>query len=108
MAGKHDHGEKAERKSMKFLGAKPTIASGRLDGDKGDGKLPGYLLENKATVHGSFSLKHRELAKISGEAEEKNCDPLLTFQFVNHEGDPKKDGSWVCIPARVWRELLLK
>ncbi len=108
MAKEHDHGERAEKKAMDFFGAEPTIASGRLDGDKGDGKLPGYLLENKATIHSSFTVKHRELSKIAGEAEEADCDPVLSFQFVNHAGDPKKNGSWVMVPARVWREMMLK
>ena len=103
-----DHGEKAEKKAMKYFGAKPTIASGRLDGDKGDGKLPGYLLENKATVNLTFNVKYRDLLKIAGEAEEADCDPVLSFQFVNHEGVPKLNGSWVMVPARVWREMILK
>lgn len=100
-----DTGRKAETRANRRLGGRATRASGAMDSDKGDIELPEFLVENKATEAGSYSLKHDILAKISREALEAKRQPALTMQFVDSIGRPKKFGSWVIIPEALFEEL---
>ena len=77
-----------------------------MPGAKGDGELPYHLSENKATSTLSLRLELKWLQKIAAEARALGKAPLLTFQFVDDRGRPKKDAAWVCIPEPELRELL--
>lgn len=100
------HGQKAEKKTARRLGASLTPASGAIDGAKGDMAVSDTLIENKATKKLSLILKYEWLLKIAHEAIGKNKEPALTLQFVTEDGKPRPDGAWVCIPERHYREIL--
>lgn len=104
---KGDHGERAEKKAAKRLGGRQTPGSGSQQHSKGDVVLPTFLVENKATLHESMSVKLEWLKKISLEAIGRSREPALAIQFVDGQGKPVVDGSWVMIPERVFRELVL-
>ena len=98
-------GVKSEKRLAKRLGGRQTPGSGALEGAKGDVVLPDVLMEAKSTTNDSMSLKLDWLAKISGEASNQSKQPALSVTFVTGDGRPRKDGAWVMIPERVWKEL---
>lgn len=102
-------GRKSEKRVAARLGAKQTIASGN-QADKGDYRLPGVLLpfrgENKATQNLTMALDSSWLAKIKKEARNKDESAMLTIDFINPDGSPRKDGQWVCVPLEVFKEML--
>lgn len=100
-----DHGERAEKRTAKRLGGRTTPASGSQQHSKGDINLPDFLVENKATSGGSFSVKLDWLQKISHEATGVNKVAALAFQFVDGRGVPVRDGKWVAVPEYVFQEL---
>ena len=99
------HGRRAEKKTMKRLGAELTAGSGNLD-DKGDGKLRELIIENKATKNHVMSIDLTWLEEITEHAMAKGKDPALAFQFVNSAGIPKTHGAWVAMPEHVFKRLL--
>jgi len=40
-----------------------------------------------------------------GEAHANGVDPALAIVFTDHDGWPRREGSWVCIPQDVFKEL---
>lgn len=98
-------GRKAERQTAKRMGADMVPGSGCGDRNKGDIELPEFLVENKSTVAASYRLKLDELLKINDEARGQGKNPALTFQFVNGDGTPRKNGAWVAIPEWLFQEL---
>jgi len=103
--GESDHGRKAEKRTAKRLSGNTQPGSGCRDHSKGDIKLGAFLLENKSTVSESLSVKLAWLKKIADEAVAINREPALSIQFVDSQGRPVPEGSWVAIPERVFREL---
>jgi len=101
----NDHGTSAERNLSKRIGAKLTPASGALQGAKSDMVLLDFRLEAKATIRNSLSIQLSWLNKIHQEALETQKIPALGIQFVNAVGNPKKNGSWVCIPEKDFKIL---
>lgn len=99
-------GIKAEKRASTRFGAKVQPGSGALQGAKGDFKSESILFESKATEAASLSVKKAWLDKIVKEARETNREPALVVQFVDIEGVPKTNGSWVLIPERLLKELL--
>ncbi len=100
-----NHGNSAERNLAKRLGGQQTPGSGALDSAKGDVKFPDVLLESKATVKDSMSVKLEWLRKIEDEAAARNRTPALAIQFVNAHGQPVRGGSWVAVPEHIYRSL---
>lgn len=88
----------------KRLGARLTPASGAAN-TKGDAVLGDMLLEAKSTTANSMSLKLDWLIKIASEALLTGRTPALTVTFTNDKGDPHRDGAWVLIPERVFKDL---
>ena len=67
----------------------------------------GYLLlDSKATIHKSFSLKKDVLEKITLEANGKIKVGGILLQFVDSNGDVKRDGAWAIIPEWFLQELM--
>lgn len=100
-----DHGQKAEKKASKRLYGNLQPGSGCSPNNKGDIKTDHFLIESKATIHDSCSVKLGWLRKISDEAISLSREPALVVQFVTHDGKLVPDGGWVMIPERVFREL---
>ena len=72
------HGRVAEKKAAKRMGGTQKPGSGSLPGAKGDIDLPEFLVENKATLAKSYSLKLDTLLKVYQEALEVGKSPALT------------------------------
>ena len=99
------HGQKAERKATKRLKVRQTIASGAFH-DKGDIDYGDLLIDSKATIHNSFSVKRDILKKITREGEGKGKVGVILVQFVDGEGDIKTNGSWCVMPEWLMRQLM--
>jgi hypothetical protein len=99
------HGQRSEKRMAKKQGAKLQPGSGAFTGRKGDMRQGKYLAEAKATVQSSASVKLAWLTKITEEAVQVGCDPLLLLSFVNGSGEPKVNGDWVLMPLYVFNEL---
>ncbi len=97
-------GRKAEKKTLEAHGAQPTPASG-AGASKGDGELPKFLMEVKSTKQRSFTLTDEMLSKITSEAHASGVDPCLAIVFTDYAGNPLREGSWVCVPRDVFKEL---
>lgn len=106
---KGNHGRRAEKRHAKEVGARLTPGSGALDGAKSDMVRKGLdislRIESKSTVNESVSLKREWLTKITREALDTNCQPILLLSFVTGSGEPKKDGDWVVMPRRLFDML---
>jgi hypothetical protein len=100
------HGNKAEVRAAKRLGGRAQPGSGSQDHSKGDIKGTSFLVESKATIHDSLSLKAAYLKKISTEALEISREAALIVQFVDGQGKVIPGYSWVMIEERVFRELV--
>lgn len=103
--GKTIHGSLSEEKVAKRLDGKVTPGSGSMGGVKGDIKFEKILMESKATIKDSISIKLAWLAKISREATDASKTPALSVTYVNDEGDPRKFGKWVMIPETLFKEI---
>lgn len=97
-------GRKAEKHTLAKMDAQPTPNSG-ASGSKGDGALPGFLMECKSTIHKSISVKREHLSKITGEAHAAGVNPCLAIIFTDGSGKPVREGTWICIPQEVFEEL---
>ena len=104
-AGIGKPGRKAEKKTLSNMGANPTPNSG-ASGSKGDGNLPGFLMECKSTVAKSISVKLEHLSKITGEAHAAGVEPCLAIIFTDGSGNPVREGTWICIPQTTFEELI--
>ena len=95
-------------KRLGFLRAANQVVaragSGSIEGYKGDIEFADFLLENKATLNRSFSVKLDWLDKISREAREEGLTPALSIQFVDRQGKPVRHGRWVMIPEDEFKE----
>jgi hypothetical protein len=98
-------GRHAEVKAAQRLGTTPHVGSGNMDGLKGDYKVGDCLVENKSTVHATFSFRQEHFHKIYQEALELAKTPALAFQFTNTQGQSEKRDRWVAIPESVFREI---
>ena len=80
--------------------------SGAMDGAKSDFTTANFRVESKATQAKSMSIKLDWLQKISQEALERSQVPAIAIQFVDAQGDPRKDGVFIAIPEWALQELL--
>lgn len=101
-----ESGRKAERKLARRLAGRARPASGAMEGAKGDIDLDEFLMEAKSTVKDSTAIKYGWLSKIAHEARNMGKKPALALSFVNHAGEPVRDGAWVMVPLHVWEEHL--
>lgn len=99
------HGTLSEKKTAKRLGGKLTPASGAIGSAKGDIIFKEILMEAKATIKDSISIKLEWLAKISREATDTAKFPALSVTYVNQEGEPRKFGKWVMIPESMFKDV---
>lgn len=104
MKSSNNHGQKAEKRTAKRLGGQARAGSGSVEGYKGDITFNAFLIENKSTLHKSFTIKAAWLDKISREAREEGRVPALAFQFVDKGGRPIQHGRWVMIPEDEFKE----
>jgi len=102
---KKPHGTQAERKTAKRLGARVIPGSGAMASAKGDLVLPTWLVENKATINASISVKLEWLHKISQEATEIGKKPAVTIQFVDKMGNSDPRDRWVMVREVDYQEL---
>lgn len=112
--GPSRHGTKSEKRIAKSVGGRETIGSGNLEFQKGDSYFTAkpceieinFMLESKATIHNSISLKKEWLDKVRLEARTKGMTPGLTLSFVDEHGNPR-DGTceYVVIPMDVFKQL---
>jgi len=109
MTGRRRHnkpiGTMAERRAANRLEGRATVGSGNKD-DKADISLEHFLMESKATEYKSMGIKLEWLRKVSYQALDVNKYPALIIQFVYPTGEPVGEGSWVCIPEKVFNEIL--
>lgn len=99
------HGRKAEKGAAARLRATLRPGSGALEGAKGDFETETFLVENKATLADSYSLKLETWAKIYHEATAVNKRPALAIQFTNGSGGSDRMRRLVCIPEWLFEEL---
>lgn len=113
-SGPSRHGTKSERRIAKNVGGRETLGSGNLEFQKGDtyfkakpsGIEINFMLESKATIHNSISLKKAWLDKVRLEARVSGMTPGLTLSFVDEDGNPRDGASeYVVIPMDVFRQL---
>lgn len=102
------HGRRAEKKFATRVRGDQQPGSGAMDGAKGDVRVGEFLVESKATISDSMSLKYPWLKKIAKEALDVTKEPALVIQFVLPDGSIKEDGAWVMVPERVFKELTSK
>jgi hypothetical protein len=105
---KGSHGRASERKVAKSLGGRLTPASGAVEGAKGDIRTDDFLIEAKSTIASSMKLELDWLIKINSEAQAIGKTPALSIRFVTENGQPKRGGSFVCIPEWYFNELINK
>ncbi len=101
-----DAGRKAEKIALRELGADPVPASGASDHARGDGELPGYLVEVKSTVLNSFMIKRETFFKHMARAESLGLTPAVELVFTDRGGNPQRDASWIAIPDYAFKELI--
>lgn len=99
-------GRKAESNAAKRIGADLRPGSGAMDGAKGDYQIGEFLIENKTSMHASFSVRQEHFRKIYQEALERAMHPALAFQFVNAHGQSEKRDRWIAIPEGLFRQLI--
>ena len=99
------HGQKAEKRTAKRIGGEARAGSGSIEGFKGDITFGRFLVENKATIHRSLSVKLDWLDKISREARDEGRTPALSLQFVDSNGVPVRHGRWVMVPEDEFMEM---
>ena len=104
--GRRDHGTRAEIQASKRLGGRLQHGSGNHSHSKGDILTAGFLIESKSTVAESLSVKVDWLRKIAKEAADVSKEPALILQFVDGNGKVLREGGWVMVPERVFKELL--
>ena len=97
-------GRKAERRTLQKFGAAPVPNSGAANA-KGDGTLPGFLMEIKSTERLYMRLSREMFYKIAGEAAAEGVEPCLAVVFTDGSGEPRRGGSWVCITRDLFEEL---
>lgn len=103
-------GRRAEKGLAARLHGEQTLASGAKAGDKGDVSVKRdahqFLIEAKSTKFDSISLKLQWLLKIKQEALESCCDPAIAINFTNDHGVLIKDGSWILISEKKFKEMI--
>lgn len=99
------HGSLSEKKTAKRLGGDLTPASGALGSAKGDIVFKEVLMESKATIKNSITIKLEWLAKISREATDVFKSPALSITYVNKDGEPRKFGKWVMVPESIFKDI---
>jgi hypothetical protein len=97
-------GRKAEKKTLESYGAAAVPNSGAANA-KGDGTLPGFLMEIKSTERLYMRLSREMFYKIAGEAYAEGVEPCLAIVFTDGSGEPRRGGSWVCITRDFFEEL---
>jgi hypothetical protein len=106
MAKKTYTGLAAEEIAAKGYATGRTTRGSGCGNDPGDIVLDEYLIEHKATVHRSLSLKYEWLSKITRLASSRSRRAALQISFVTPEGHPiSGDASWVMVPVSVFKEL---
>ena len=103
--GKNQQGQRAEKRAAKRLGGRQQPGSGSQQHSKGDIKLKEFLIESKATVAESLSVKLAWLKKIAEEAIAINREPALLIQFVDGQGRLVSEGGWVMVKESTFKEL---
>lgn len=101
----NSHGSRSEEQTMKKLGARLQVASGRLQTAKSDGFDISFQYENKSTLSKSYPLKLEILHKIKKEARDANRQPVLVVCFVTETGQPVKDGEYAIISLDLFNEM---
>jgi len=92
------HGQRSEKRVIRKMGARATIASGSTSRQKGDGRTEKHYIEAKATKHESYSVKLALLRETEKQALAVNRVPMLTISFVDESGQAKRSGDWVMVP----------
>jgi hypothetical protein len=100
------HGNKAETHLAKRLGGRLTPASGAMVHDKADIKVDGFRIESKSTIKDTMRLEYGWFNKVSGEALTYGEIPALAVQFVNGNGTPRRNGSFVMVRERDFLDLM--
>lgn len=100
------HGVLAEAQLVGRIGGRQVPGGGTIGAAKGDVEAGPFLIESKATVHLSASVRLDWLAKITGQAMHKGRVPALAIQFTDHKGHLKKGGGWVMIREAEFKDLL--
>lgn len=91
-------GRRSEKRLAKSLGKRPSASSGASPGAKGDIRLDRMLIEVKATIKGSLSIKKAWLDKITREALATNRTPALMISFTTPAGESLRGGDWILVP----------
>ena len=93
-----------EKRIAKDLGGSAVPASGSLDGAKGDVSTDQFLIDSKHTSSKSMIVTSKMLNKISKEAREIGKTPALILELGEVQLGTSKE--WVCIPKRVFQEMV--
>lgn len=99
-------GRKSEDRLVKKVKGRGTLASGAMDGMKGDIQKQDVLIEAKSTTSDTFRLDRGILCKITGEALRSSKIPAVFISFVTGNGKPKLDGDWALIRLKDFEEYL--
>lgn len=99
-----------ENRVASKLGGRRVSGSGASMYSKGDvrGVTSGdmeFLVEAKQTKHASLSVKWDWLKKISREADDQQCFPLLSIEIQGGDDDPRAERDWIAMPISVFKML---
>jgi Holliday junction resolvase len=105
-----ESGRSSEKKIAKSMGARLTPASGAMHGAKSDmvkttAKMK-LRIESKSTINASMGVKLDWLTKITKEALDTSCTPIMTITYVTGAGEPVPNGEWVMMPRWAFDELM--
>lgn len=98
-------GQLAEKLTVKRLGLSATVASGQLDGDPADGKTEALRVEIKTTIGWALRMERTWLLQLMEDAVSHGQIPVLSFQFIQENGEPRPSLSWVAVPEHFWVEV---
>lgn len=85
--------------------ASNTIGVGRT-GRREDMHGHGFLFQVKSTTKEGQAVKLDDLDAVLHNALARGLEPGLLLRFCTEDGRPVRNGSWVAVPERVWRELV--
>lgn len=105
-SGQKGHGQKSEELTGKRLAAKQVPGSGAIEGFKGDLYRDEYMIECKSTIKLTMGLKLEWLRKVAKEAREAGLRPALHLAFVQGNGAPVKDGTWIMMREVDFQQLM--
>lgn len=100
----HNYSIKQEKEFAKEVGAKQTIASGRLN-VKGDSRSKHFYYDNKCTIHDSYSIKLSDIREAIKNSMLFKQSPVFQLSFITKQEKVREE---LCILRKADFILLLE